>query len=253
MRRRNSPTQIHCASTDSRPYAARARRGTDALGHFLLEHQRQPLPRGRLAQPADQQRRGDVVRQVGDDLPRRRHQRRRGRAPARRPPPRAAAGRSAASSCIAATARGSTSTAVTSAASLASKRAGQPARPRPDLDHVPPGQVAGLPGDARGQVGVEQEMLAERAARIQPVPRDDLAQRRQRRLRPTPHPAGQERWSRIARRCRSRINCRDTSSTRSFEDAARLSPARRAGRDSSRSRANRPSARGCRPRPPAAG
>jgi hypothetical protein len=34
-------------------------------------------------------------------------------------------------------------------------------------------------GDAGADGGVEQEMLAERLARIQPVPRDRLAQRRQ--------------------------------------------------------------------------
>ena len=132
--------QIHCASTRQPPIGGGAGRGADPFGHLLLEHQRQPLERRRLAQPADQQRRRDVVGQVGDHLPRRRHQRRdidRQRVAGNHTQP--SAGR-AASSCIAATARRSSSTTVTLAASDAEQRARQPARARADLHHMPPGQ-----------------------------------------------------------------------------------------------------------------
>ena len=57
--------------------------GDDALGHLALEHQRERLPPGRpglAGEPARQQRRADIVGQVGDD-------------PRRRAAERAAAGR----------------------------------------------------------------------------------------------------------------------------------------------------------------
>jgi hypothetical protein len=44
---------------------------------------------------------------------------------------------------------------------------------------VPAGEVAGLAHDARAEVGIEQEVLAESAARRKPVPSDDLTQRRE--------------------------------------------------------------------------
>jgi hypothetical protein len=72
---------------------------------------------------------------------------------------------------------------------------------------MPTGEAAGLARDARDQIGVEQEMLAKRAPRVQPMPRDDLAQ-------PGRLIQGQERLSVIARRCRSRSNWREASSMR---------------------------------------
>jgi hypothetical protein len=57
---------------------------------------------------------------------------------------------------------------------------------------VPPGQVAGLAHDAGDEIGIQQEVLAQAALGIEPVPGDDLAQRRQRRA--------QERRSITARR-----------------------------------------------------
>ncbi len=53
------------------------RLGRQTLGHFLLEHQRQPRIGGDVVQPAHQERGRDVVGQVGDDLARRHGQRRR--------------------------------------------------------------------------------------------------------------------------------------------------------------------------------
>ena len=55
----------------------------------------------------------------------------------------------------------------------------QPARPRPDLEHFGIGQVAGNACDPRQQLRVEQEVLAQRLARVEAMARDHLAQRRQ--------------------------------------------------------------------------
>ncbi len=59
------------------------------------------------------------------------------------------------------------------------QRPRQPARTGPHLDHGHPGEVAGGAGDARRQVEIEQEILAECLQRRQPVPRDHLAKRRE--------------------------------------------------------------------------
>jgi hypothetical protein len=77
-----APTAVH---------TRRSRSSTDPLGHLELEHQHQPLERRRLAQPAHQQRRRDIVRQVRHDHPGRRHQRTPDPSPSHPPPPRAAA------------------------------------------------------------------------------------------------------------------------------------------------------------------
>ena len=54
-----------------------------------------------------------------------------------------------------------------------------PARPRPHFDDVMVPEVAGGAGDAGGEVGVEEEMLAERASGAQVMARDDIAEWRQ--------------------------------------------------------------------------
>ena len=77
-RRGSAPARASRASTAEPPVVlAFARRRDDALGDLALEHQGQPVePRRPVRrQPADQQRRGDVVGQVGAD-PRRRAGRR---------------------------------------------------------------------------------------------------------------------------------------------------------------------------------
>lgn len=45
------------------------RGGADTLGHLKLEHKGQAFPFCSLTQPADQQRGGDIIGQVGDNLP----------------------------------------------------------------------------------------------------------------------------------------------------------------------------------------
>ncbi len=56
------------------------------------------------------------------------------------------------------------------------QRARQPARPRPDLDDMPPRQIPRLAHDARGQVLIEQKVLAEGPPRRQAVTRDDVTE-----------------------------------------------------------------------------
>src|SRR5690606_13053570 len=82
---------------------------------------------------------------------------------------------------------------------LGEERAGQPARPRPDLDHSQGAEVARRPGDPAGPVEVVGGGLAERPSRRQPVPGDARAGRRQ---ADAPAVAAAARWlaSRAARR-----------------------------------------------------
>jgi hypothetical protein len=56
---------------------------------------------------------------------------------------------------------------------------GQPARPRPDLNHGRTSQRTRDPGDPGGQVQVHQEILTQRLPGAEPVPSDHVAQRRQ--------------------------------------------------------------------------
>src|SRR5262249_35563709 len=55
----------------------------------------------------------------------------------------------------------------------------QAARPRPDLDDLYAVEWACRARDAPRHIEVEDEILAEALLRDKPVPRDDLAQRRQ--------------------------------------------------------------------------
>ena len=65
------------------------------------------------------------------------------------------------------------------AGAFGEQRAGEAAGPGPDLDHGHAVERTGGAGDARGQIEVEQEILAERFPGGQTVAADDLAQRRQ--------------------------------------------------------------------------
>ena len=102
------------------------------------------------------------------------------RSPAHRPrSPAAGRGRPRASSASAGRQRRSRSTATTSRAG-SQQRAGQAAGAGADLiDASAPSSVPGIARDPVEQLLVEQEILAERLARAEPVPRDHLAQRRQ--------------------------------------------------------------------------
>ena len=66
------------------------------------------------------------------------------------------------------------------AGALGEERAGEAAGAGADLEHVAGGEVAGAAGDLRGQVEVEEEVLAERLARREAVRGDHLAERRER-------------------------------------------------------------------------
>ena len=55
------------------------------------------------------------------------------------------------------------------------QRVGQSARAGADFIDRRPAEWPGNCGDAREQLPVENEILAERLGRLQPVPRDDLA------------------------------------------------------------------------------
>ena len=79
------------------------------------------------------------------------------------------------------------------------KRAGQAAGAGPDLDHGDAGKRSRGAGDARRQVEVEQEVLAEALAGAKLVAGDDLAQRRQ-VVERTRHPASSFRLNSAARR-----------------------------------------------------
>ena len=181
MRSRSSTRQHPLRQHGKPPVRRAARRGGDAFGHFLLEHQRQPLPRRAWrSQPTSSGeatlygRLATIWRGGGTSAAR-------SSASASARPPRAA-GRplAAASSSIAATARRIDLDRRHLARRHCQQRARQPAgaRARPRRRGGRQASPAWR-GDPRGQVAVEQEMLAERRARIQPVPRDDLAQRRQ--------------------------------------------------------------------------
>src|ERR1041385_1680555 len=56
---------------------------------------------------------------------------------------------------------------------------GRPAAPRADLDRGSMRKIACLACDPPGQVEIEKKMLTQGMTRRQPVPGDDLAQRRQ--------------------------------------------------------------------------
>ena len=157
--------------------------GDDAPGHLALEHQHQTVVPGRPRlerEPGDQQRGGDVVGQVGDD-------------------PYRSVGEEGARIEIEGVGRYDLEAAGIALGDLGERadgalvaldrdhaagagrdeRAGEPARPRPDLDHVHAVERTGRAGDARREIEIEQEVLAERFLGGETVPADDLAQRRQ--------------------------------------------------------------------------
>ena len=156
-----------------------ARRGDDALGDLALEHQGQRPPPWRpclAAQPAQEQRRADIVGQVGDDM-------------------RAVAGlgalvdlhRVAADDPQPARKRRLQFGQRRQAAPVAldgddigagiEQRAGQSAGAGADFINGGAVERAGNGGDARQQLAVEDEILPERLGRLQAVAGDDVAQR----------------------------------------------------------------------------
>ena len=150
----------------------------DPLGDLLLEHQGQRSPPRRPGlglEPAQEQRGPDIVGQVGDDM--------RATADARRlvdfsASPSTTRSRSPNSSrarpgpgCSAGRAR------PRRPRLRLEQGAGQAAGAGADLINPLAVQRAGNRGDPREQLPVEDEILAERLARAEPVPGDDVAQR----------------------------------------------------------------------------
>ncbi len=154
----------------------------DPLGHLALEHQRHRLVEGWPglgAEPADQERRRDVVREIGDDA-----------GGALREVCAVDLQRVAGNDGEAAGVTVGNFLQRGQAARVAlngddtlrargEQRPGQPAGTGADLDDRDPGKVARRTRDAGGQVEVEEEVLAERLVRGQAMAGDHLAERRQ--------------------------------------------------------------------------
>ena len=159
-----------------------ARRPDEALGDLTLEHQGQTRIFADPIEPTDQQRRGDIVGQVGDNLARRVRQL--GRIEGQRiaghhiEPMRINRGEFF---------KGRETTGVAfdcnnPASPGRQQRPCQPAGPRANLDDGCVVEWSGCAGDTAREVQVEEEMLPEDLARMEPVPSDDVAQRRERRF-----------------------------------------------------------------------
>jgi hypothetical protein len=150
----------------------------DPLRHFLLEHQRQRSPPWRpvTTEPLDQQRGPDVVGKIGDDVG-------------------ATAGDGflidfervgledleLAAELLLQLGQGGNAAAVALDRDHAGARIEQsprePSRAGPDLVHALPLQRAGNGRDPRQQLTVEDEILAERLARGEAMPANDVTQR----------------------------------------------------------------------------
>ena len=155
----------------------------DALGHFLLEHQRQRFPEWRPGgggDPVEQELGADIIGQVGDDLDRiaftqcgRINRQRIGfehLEAARIMRRDFGKGRKAAAVLL---------DGHHLACAIGEQRPGQATGAGADLDHGAGRKISGGAGNARGQVEVEQEILAERLLRVEAVRTDHLAQGRQ--------------------------------------------------------------------------
>ena len=146
-------------STETAPYAFvdGAAKKRSATSRCTITHQR--LDRREPGEALGDDRRGDVVGEVRDELRRRRLETRRGRAGARRPSA-ATRSRRAPSSRECGSSRRSSSTAWTWAQRSARSRVRTP-RPGPDLEHDVVGVELGEPGDDAEDVVVDEEVLAE--------------------------------------------------------------------------------------------
>ena len=154
-----------------------AGRGGEAIGDLLLEHHGQALELRGPRLPFEEQLRGDVVGQVGDDLGRSGHDARFvdlegvGRDHAK------ATGEVAGELVEG---REATPVALDGDDLDRARRqqlARQAAGPGADLEHPPAVQRARRADDAADQVAIVQEVLAQRSGRADAVPRHDLAQR----------------------------------------------------------------------------
>ena len=178
----------HWVRTGKPAIGFRRRPGGQPVGDFALEHQDHAFHVRQIVQPADQQGRADIVGQVADDpvgrrqavFPRRRLRVCFQRIGFDRDQPAFGAGGEFGERGE----RPAVDLYRQNPCAFAQQRAGQAARTGADLDHGSARQVglagiAGGPGNPAGQVGVEQEMLAQVPAGREAVPADDIAQRRQ--------------------------------------------------------------------------
>ena len=154
------------------------------IGHLALEHQHQHVVPGRPrlgGEPVDQQRGRDVVGQVGD------HARAFAAEMRARIEPQRIAGNDLKPARIARgdlLQRGNRALVALDGDDAPARRApaarasGRPG-PGPTSTTVAPSSGSAGARDARGQIEIEQEILAEGFLGRQPVPADDVAQRRQ--------------------------------------------------------------------------
>ena len=158
----------------------RAGRCDDALGDLALEHQGHRVVPGRPRlglEPTDQQRRRNVVGQVGDDARRRWGERRHidGKRVVRHD--RQAAGAGGGDFLQ----RGDAAIVALDGDNVpgagGEQGAGEPAGAGADLDHGDAGKIAGGARDAGCEVEIEQEILAEVLLGAKLVTGDDLAER----------------------------------------------------------------------------
>ena len=169
-----------------------ARRREDARRDLFLDHQRHRGDALDRAQPGDQQRRGYVVGQVGDDRDPRAEAsgRDRARVALDHPEPAGMGGgelgerrRAAPVALDRDDARGR----------RFEERAGEAAGAGADFHHRRAGERLRAADDPAGQVEVEQEMLAESLPGAEPVPGDHLAERREAVSQPRPPAAPRRR------------------------------------------------------------
>ena len=161
------------------PVRLLARRCGKALGDLALEHQSKALIVADPLEPAEQQRRGDVVRQVRDDLAGCRRE-------GCRIQPQRIAGNELQTPRIGGSqfAEGSKTAWVAldrndPARAGGEQRAAQAARAGADLDDGGVVEPSGSARDPSRQVEIEEEILSETLMGDNAVPGDDLAQRRQ--------------------------------------------------------------------------
>src|SRR5262249_30266925 len=163
------------------PVALAAGGGDDAFGNLALEHQHEPVVPGRPwfeREPADQQRSGNVVGQVRNDA--------RGSAVEQRA--RIEVERIAGNDLEASRIPLGDLVERRDRAVVAldrdprarvrwEERAGEPARPGTDLDHVYTGERTRRAGDASGEVEIEKKILAKRLLGSETVSAYHLAER----------------------------------------------------------------------------
>ena len=165
------------------PVRLAAGRCEETLGDLALKHQGKALVLADPVEPAEEERSGDVVGQISNNLARRIRQL------GRVEPERVCGDQLETSGIGGSEVAESRETAPIAldrndpACTGGKQRPGQAAGAGADLDDGRVIERSGGAGNPAGQIEVEQEILAEPLACGDPMPGDDLAQRRQRRVR----------------------------------------------------------------------